>query len=146
MKLPDDCAPEFAIRDDSPLPDVIANVYEAQSKMRALIKQATTVITLATQLHAIATGNMTPCYTVKDGPSREFLYGGYFRVCRGQAARPRLFVRSFHRDKRAGLFGECGKESALRILREASSSQVVYSLYIFEFVYKTYQRFNLIPV
>ena len=35
--------------------------------MRALIKQATTVITLATQLHAIATGNMTPCYTVKDG-------------------------------------------------------------------------------
>ncbi len=56
-----------SIRDDGPLPDVIANVYEAQSQMRALIKQATTVITLATQLHAIATGNMTPCYTVKDG-------------------------------------------------------------------------------
>jgi lysine-ketoglutarate reductase/saccharopine dehydrogenase-like protein (TIGR00300 family) len=56
-----------SIRDDGPLPDVIANVYEAQSKMRALIKQATTVITLATQLHAIATGNMTPCYTIRDG-------------------------------------------------------------------------------
>ena len=56
-----------SIRDDGPLPDVIANVYEAQSAMRELIKQATTVITLATQLHAIATGNMTPCYTVKEG-------------------------------------------------------------------------------
>lgn len=56
-----------SIRDDGPLPDVIANVYEAQSAMRDIIKQATTVITLATQLHAIATGNMTPCYTIKDG-------------------------------------------------------------------------------
>jgi len=56
-----------SIRDDGPLPDVIADVYEAQSKMRALIRQATTVITLATQLHAIAAGNMTPCYTVKNG-------------------------------------------------------------------------------
>ena len=59
-----------SIRDDGPLPDVIANVYEAQSAMREIIKQATTVITLATQLHAIATGNMTPCYTVKDGMVR----------------------------------------------------------------------------
>lgn len=56
-----------SIRDDGPLPDVIANVYEAQSKMRDVIKQATTVITLATQLHAIATGNMTPCYTIRNG-------------------------------------------------------------------------------
>ncbi len=56
-----------SIRDDGPLSDVIANVYEAQSAMREIIKQATTVITLATQLHAIATGNMTPCYTIKDG-------------------------------------------------------------------------------
>ncbi len=59
-----------SIRDDGPLPDVIANVYEAQSRMREIIGQATTVITLATQLHAIATGNMTPCYTVKDGVVR----------------------------------------------------------------------------
>ena len=59
-----------SIRDDGPLPDVIANVYEAQAQMRALLSQATTVIALATQLHAIATGNMTPSYAVKDGVIR----------------------------------------------------------------------------
>ncbi len=59
-----------SIRDDGPLPDVIANVYEAQAKMRALLSQATTVIALATQLHAIATGNMTPSYCVRNGAIR----------------------------------------------------------------------------
>lgn len=53
-----------SIRDDGPLPEVIADVYEAQDRMRALARQATTVIALATQLHAIATGNMVPSYTV----------------------------------------------------------------------------------
>lgn len=53
-----------SIRDDGPLPDVIANVYEAQMKMRKILTGATTVITMATQLHAIATGNMTPNYTM----------------------------------------------------------------------------------
>ncbi|MGE4299888.1 MAG: hypothetical protein AB7E47_17865 [Desulfovibrionaceae bacterium] len=53
-----------SIRDDGPLPEVIANVYEAQSAMRALVREATTVIALATQLHTIATGNMTPSFTV----------------------------------------------------------------------------------
>jgi lysine-ketoglutarate reductase/saccharopine dehydrogenase-like protein (TIGR00300 family) len=55
-----------SIRDDGPLPDVIADVYESHAQMRTLLSQATTVIALATQLHAIATGNMTPSYTVRD--------------------------------------------------------------------------------
>ncbi|CAN2041640.1 Arginine dihydrolase ArgZ-like C-terminal second subdomain domain-containing protein [Candidatus Magnetomoraceae bacterium gMMP-15] len=53
-----------SIRDDGPMPEVISDVYKAQNKMRSLTEQATTVIALATQLHAIATGNMTPSYHV----------------------------------------------------------------------------------
>jgi lysine-ketoglutarate reductase/saccharopine dehydrogenase-like protein (TIGR00300 family) len=53
-----------SIRDDGPLPEVIADVYHAQDRMRDLTRRATTVIAMATQLHAIATGNMTPSYTV----------------------------------------------------------------------------------
>jgi len=53
-----------SIRDDGPVPEVIADVYQAQDKMRALTRNATTVIALATQLHAIATGNMVPSYKV----------------------------------------------------------------------------------
>ncbi len=56
-----------SIRDDGPLPEVIGDVYEAQSRMRSLIRPATTIIALATQLHAIATGNMVPSYKVIDG-------------------------------------------------------------------------------
>jgi len=60
-----------SIRDDGPLPEVIADVYKAQDGMRALIKKATTIVSIATQLHAIATGNMTPSYRVmKDGRVR----------------------------------------------------------------------------
>ena len=59
-----------SIRDDGPLPGVIANAYEGQDRMRALIRPATTVICLATQLHTIATGNMTPCYRVVNGEVR----------------------------------------------------------------------------
>ena len=51
-----------SIRDDGPLPEVIANVYEAQNAMREHTRKATAVICLATQLHTIATGNMTPSY------------------------------------------------------------------------------------
>lgn len=51
-----------SIRDDGPLPPVIADVYAAQDAMRTHCKKATTVICLATQLHTIATGNMTPMY------------------------------------------------------------------------------------
>jgi lysine-ketoglutarate reductase/saccharopine dehydrogenase-like protein (TIGR00300 family) len=55
-----------SIRDDGPLPEVIADVYEAQDRMRDLTRNATTVIALATQLHAIATGNMVPSYKVEE--------------------------------------------------------------------------------
>ncbi len=59
-----------SIRDDGPLPGVIGNVYDAQDAMRKHIMQATTVIALATQLHTIATGNMTPSWHKKDGRLR----------------------------------------------------------------------------
>jgi hypothetical protein len=59
-----------SIRDDGPLPDVYGNVYEAQDAMRAYTRKATTVIALATQLHTIAVGNMTPSYTVRNGRVR----------------------------------------------------------------------------
>jgi lysine-ketoglutarate reductase/saccharopine dehydrogenase-like protein (TIGR00300 family) len=55
-----------SIRDDGPLPETIADVYMAQDKMRALARRATSVIALATQLHAIATGNMVPSFKVMD--------------------------------------------------------------------------------
>jgi hypothetical protein len=55
-----------SIRDDGPLPEVIGDAYEAQDRMRDLARRATTVIALATQLHAIATGNMVPSYTVTE--------------------------------------------------------------------------------
>lgn len=59
-----------SIRDDGPLPSVWANVYAAQDEMRRQTKQATTLICLATQLHTIAAGNMTPAYTQRDGQLR----------------------------------------------------------------------------
>ena len=55
-----------SIRDDGPLPEVIGNAYEAQGRMRALVEKASTVICLATMLHTIATGNMTPSFRVRD--------------------------------------------------------------------------------
>ena len=43
--------------------------------MRTLVRKATTVICLATQLHTIATGNMTPCFRKIDGKIRPlFIY------------------------------------------------------------------------
>lgn len=59
-----------SIRDDGPLPGVIGNVYEAQDTMRQHMIKATTVIALATQLHTIATGNMTPSWQLRDGKLR----------------------------------------------------------------------------
>lgn len=64
-----------SIRDDGPLPEVIADVYQAQDAMRGLVRRATTVICLATQLHTIAIGNMTPSYRVtKDGVRPLYFY------------------------------------------------------------------------
>ena len=65
-----------SIRDDGPLPEVIGDAYEGQTAMRRLVKKATTVICLATMLHTIATGNMTPSFRcLEDGTVRPvFLY------------------------------------------------------------------------
>ena len=65
-----------SIRDDGPLPEVIGDAYEAASQMRQLVKKSTTVICMATMLHTIATGNMTPSFRVmEDGQIRPvYLY------------------------------------------------------------------------
>lgn len=65
-----------SIRDDGPLPEVIGDAYAGQSSMRELVKKSTTVICLATMLHTIATGNMTPSFRcLEDGTVRPvFLY------------------------------------------------------------------------
>ena len=53
-----------SIRDDGPLPGVMTDALAGQAAMRYHCRRATTVITVATQLHSIATGNMTPSYTL----------------------------------------------------------------------------------
>ena len=65
-----------SIRDDGPLPEVIGDVYKAADEMRKLVKKSTTVICMATMLHTIATGNMTPSFRVtEDGTVRPvFIY------------------------------------------------------------------------
>lgn len=64
-----------SIRDDGPLPEVIGNVYDAQDRMRDEVRGATTVLCLATTLHSIAVGNMTPSYRVlPDGTVREVYF------------------------------------------------------------------------
>ncbi len=55
-----------SIRDDGPLPETVADVYRSQDLMRKHARKATTVITMATQLHSIAFGNMTPSYRIMD--------------------------------------------------------------------------------
>ena len=59
-----------SVRDDGPLPEVYGNVYEGQNAMREQVKRATTVICMASTLHTVATGNMTPSYRVVDGAVR----------------------------------------------------------------------------
>lgn len=64
-----------SIRDDGPLPEVIADSYQAQDAMRVHARKATTVIALATQLHSIAFGNMVPSYLVQaDGGVRPVFF------------------------------------------------------------------------
>ena len=61
-----------SIRDDGPLPSVIRDVYEAQDRMRGQVRNATTILCMATMLHTIAVGNMTPSYRVMpDGTIRQ---------------------------------------------------------------------------
>ena len=63
-----------SVRDDGPLPEVYGNVYEGQDAMRALVRKATTIICMASTLHTVATGNMTPCYRVVDGAVRPLYF------------------------------------------------------------------------
>lgn len=64
-----------SIRDDGPLPEVYSDVYAGQNAMRECVKKATTVICMATTLHSIATGNMTPSFRVlPDGTVREVYF------------------------------------------------------------------------
>jgi hypothetical protein len=64
-----------SIRDDGPLPEVITDICRAQDAMRTHARKATTVIALATQLHAIAFGNMLPGYRVlEDGSVRPVFF------------------------------------------------------------------------
>ena len=64
-----------SIRDDGPVPEIFGNVYEAQDAMRNEIRSATTVICMATMLHTIAVGNMTPSYRVMpDGTVRQIYF------------------------------------------------------------------------
>ena len=64
-----------SIRDDGPLPPVYADVYAAQDAMRNQLRSATTVICMATMLHTIAAGNMTPSFRVTaDGTVRQVYF------------------------------------------------------------------------
>ena len=67
-----------SIRDDGPLPEVFGDCYKAQDAMRGCVKKATTVITLATMLHSIAVGNMTPSFRVMEGGTVRQVY---FYIC-----------------------------------------------------------------
>jgi len=49
-----------SVRDDGPLPDVITEMVEAQTRMRAALGGVGIAIMLSTMLHSIATGNMLP--------------------------------------------------------------------------------------
>ncbi|HTS89171.1 MAG TPA: hypothetical protein VMG41_11840 [Gemmatimonadales bacterium] len=51
-----------SIRDDGPLPGVVASSIEAQDAMREHTARATGAILIASALHAIAVGNMLPAY------------------------------------------------------------------------------------
>ncbi|KKS88675.1 MAG: hypothetical protein UV63_C0031G0004 [Microgenomates group bacterium GW2011_GWC1_43_11] len=53
-----------SIRDDGPLPDTILNNLQGQNAMRTQTIDASCVVMLATVLHSVATGNMTPTYRI----------------------------------------------------------------------------------
>jgi lysine-ketoglutarate reductase/saccharopine dehydrogenase-like protein (TIGR00300 family) len=58
-----------SIRDDGPLPGVIADALAAQDAMRVHTADATFAVFVATALHAIAVGNMLPAFV--DAPNAE---------------------------------------------------------------------------
>jgi len=60
-----------SIRDDGPLPGVYADAYKGQDAMRTELSKATTIIAMASTLHTIAAGNISPMYYVtKEGAVR----------------------------------------------------------------------------
>lgn len=59
-----------SIRDDGPLLGVIDDMSMVQDAMREHTKKATAIVCLATQLHTIATGNLTPSYMVQNDTVR----------------------------------------------------------------------------
>lgn len=64
-----------SIRDDGPLPEVLEHTYIGQDNIRSHVRKATTVIGMATVLHTIATGNMTPMFrVVEDGTIRPLYF------------------------------------------------------------------------
>jgi hypothetical protein len=64
-----------SIRDDGPLPEVERSSDDVQDMMRYHTKKATTIVCLATQLHTIATGNLTPSYVeTADGIRPVFIF------------------------------------------------------------------------
>lgn len=64
-----------SIRDDGPLPEVFEHAYVGQDTIRMHVRKATTVIGMATVLHTIATGNMTPTYRkLEDGDIRPIYF------------------------------------------------------------------------
>ncbi len=60
-----------SIRDDGPLPEVLADTLAAQDAMRQVTAQATFAVFVATALHAIAVGNMLPAFV--DAPTPDGL-------------------------------------------------------------------------
>lgn len=78
MKSVVECGVPYAlvgsVRDDGPLPEVHGDVYVGQDAMRALVRKATTVICMASTLHTVATGNMTPSHRVVDGVVRPLYF------------------------------------------------------------------------
>ncbi len=51
-----------SIRDDGPLPEVVTDVLEAQSQMRALVRDISFCLMIATTLHSVAVGNLLPAW------------------------------------------------------------------------------------
>lgn len=51
-----------SIRDDGPLPEVVTDALEAQSKMRTLLEGVGFCLMIATTLHSVAVGNLLPAW------------------------------------------------------------------------------------
>ncbi|MCL2627944.1 MAG: hypothetical protein FWD44_04505 [Oscillospiraceae bacterium] len=67
-----------SIRDDGPLPDVIEDAYKGQDAMRVELSKATTIIAMASTLHTIASGNISPMYHVLENGDGSTVRPVYF--------------------------------------------------------------------